>query len=77
MTNDMTLSLTDKSAFGGHTTSRTRFGAIAVLGLSLLMSGCAYVPQKPMIDGPTTAQRRQRLNFSVRTGNELRLPADV
>ncbi len=56
MTKDMTLILTDKSAFGGHTTSRKRTGAIAALALSLLASGCAYVPQKPMIDGPTTAQ---------------------
>jgi flagellar L-ring protein precursor FlgH len=52
----MTQTCTENTAAGGHTTLRRRFSALAALGLSLLLAGCAYIPQKPMIDGPTTAQ---------------------
>jgi flagellar L-ring protein precursor FlgH len=56
VTKDMTLSCTQMSASGGRSTLRKRSGAFAALGLSLLLNGCAYLPHKPLVDGPTTAQ---------------------
>lgn len=69
MTEDMTLSCTVMPAPGGCSTSRRRLNARAALGLCLLLSGCAYIPQKPLVNGPTTAQPVQTIPQGVASGS--------